>query len=74
MLGAECGWTLERFEISLERILTFTIKLTWRVGMPDTARHRTSYNPIPLPNGGELQCLRDSRHYIAPLRNGLCPN
>jgi hypothetical protein len=26
MWGAECGWTLERFEISLERILTFTAR------------------------------------------------
>lgn len=28
--------------------------------MPDTGWHRTSDNPIPLPNGGELQPLRDA--------------
>jgi hypothetical protein len=35
--------------------------------MPDKGWHRTSDDPIPLPDGSELRTLRDAGNYIAGL-------
>ena len=35
--------------------------------MPDKGWHRTSDDPIPLPDGSELRTLRDAGNYIAAL-------
>jgi hypothetical protein len=33
--------------------------------MTDKGSHRTFHDSIPLPGGGELRTLRDTRNYIA---------
>jgi hypothetical protein len=35
--------------------------------MPDKGWHRTSDDPIPLPDGSELRTLRDAGNFIAGL-------